>query len=119
MENINEDFELYAQLCNATDDDWEAAKLVKLAQEKQNDWFGLWVSEMVRIAKPGAAVIVEQVSVPYCNDIDDWGGVSQDFWRSGVGNYGWDIDPSSIEMEDDKVFAETRYHVFMRKNIQS
>ena len=27
-----------------------------------------WVAEMARIAKPGVPVIIEQVSVPYCDD---------------------------------------------------
>ena len=84
-------------------------------QRRQNDWFGNWVGEMVRIAKPGAAVIVEQVSLPFCSDPNDWGGVPREFWKSGVEKYGWDIDPESIEMETDKVFG-VRYHVFMRKN---
>ena len=94
----------------------ESKKLAEIAQQKQEDWFGLWVSEMVRIAKPGKPVIIEQVSPPYCNDVDDWGGVSRNFWKAGVNNYGWDIDPSSIDIAADKVFGSGRYHVFMRKN---
>jgi len=70
---------------------------------------------MVRIAKPGAPVIVEQVSRPYCTDIDDWGGVPRSFFSTGITTYGWDVDPSSITIEADKVFGH-RYHVFMRRN---
>ena len=95
----------------------EAKKLAEIMQETQNRWFGNWVSEMIRITKPGGAVIVEQVSNPFCDDPDDWGGVSRDFWASAVEIYNWDIDPLSIEMEEDKVFGG-RYHVFMRKNYQ-
>lgn len=72
---------------------------------------------MVRITKPGGAVIVEQVSQPFCEDPDDWGGVARDFWEAAIARYGWDIDPSSLEMETDKVFGE-RYHVFMMKNVR-
>jgi hypothetical protein len=93
----------------------EAKKLAEIAQDRQHDWFGKWVGEMVRIAKPGAAVIVEEVSQPFCDDPDDWGGVTPDFWTSAIDTYGWDIDPHSIEIETDKVFGQ-RYHVFMRKN---
>ena len=64
---------------------------------------------MIRIAKPGAPIIVEQVSYPFCEAQFDWGGVGQDFWAS-VEN----IDPSTIEFEDDRLFRK-RYHVFMRK----
>ena len=39
--------------------------LAEQAQQIQNDWYGKWVGEMIRIAKPGAPIIVEQVSYPY------------------------------------------------------
>jgi hypothetical protein len=116
MNDIDANYRLYEHLCAVKKNAWEAEKLVEIMQERQEDWFGLWVSEMVRIAKPGASVIVEQVSVPYCNDIEDWGGVPREFWKTGVEKYGWDIDPTSIAMQRDQVFKETRYHVFMRKN---
>lgn len=64
---------------------------------------------MIRIAKPGAPVIVEQVSYPFCEAQFDWGGVGQDFWATVE-----DIDPATIEFEDDRLFRK-RYHVFMRK----
>ncbi len=35
-----------------------------LMQQRQDDWFGQWVKEMVRIAKPGASILIEQVSLP-------------------------------------------------------
>jgi hypothetical protein len=41
------------------------SKMAAKAQQRQNDWYGKWVGEMVRIAKPGAPIIVEQVSYPY------------------------------------------------------
>jgi hypothetical protein len=90
-------------------------------QRRQEDWFAKWVSEMIRIAKPGAPVIVEQVSYPYCDSfyIDDWGGVAKDFWKSAVQRYQWDINVDSIEIENDSLMTASRYHVFMRKNNQS
>jgi hypothetical protein len=88
-----------------------------LAQQAQKDWYGAWVGEMARIAKPGKPVIVEQVSPPYCMAFFDWGGVAKDFWYYAAkeNTYNWDIDPESIVVEDDTIFL-ARYHVFMRKN---
>lgn len=60
-------------------------------------------------------MIVEQVSQPYCEEYDDWGGVNQEWWSRAVRHYGWDIDPKSIEFQKDTIF-KNRYHVFMRKN---
>lgn len=87
-------------------------------QRRQEDWFGAWVDEMIRIAKPGAPVIVEQVSHPYCEALFDGGGVSQDFWRVAVDRYDWDVDIDSIAFENDVIVNE-RYHVFMRKNVHN
>ena len=44
--------------------------LAEQAQQLQNDWYGKWVGEMIRIAKPGAPIIVEQVSYPYVRHIN-------------------------------------------------
>ena len=38
--------------------------LAEQSQQLQNDWYGSWVGEMIRIAKPGVPIIVEQVSYP-------------------------------------------------------
>jgi len=71
---------------------------------------------MIRIAKPGAPVIIEQVSYPFCKAKFDWGGVNQKFWTDyAIEQYGWDVDRNSMEFEDDRLFRK-RYHVFMRKN---
>lgn len=113
-QGLKEDFDRYEKLCEEAT--WQDKTLNEIAQQRQNDWFGVWVGEMVRIAKPGAPVIVEQVSYPLCEAFFDWGGVSQEFWTNyAVQRYGWDINPSSIEFEDDRLFRK-RYHVFMRKN---
>jgi hypothetical protein len=105
----------YVDLCKI-DKSWEGQKLVEAGQEKQESWYGYWVAEMSRIAKPGRPVIVEQVSYPYCEALFDWGGVSQNFWHESAksNKYGWNIDPDSIEMMNDTIYRR-RYHVFMRK----
>ena len=95
--------------------DWRNVALHRIAQARQEQWFGQWVSELVRIAKRGSPVIVEQVSPPFCEAMHDWGGVSRSFWKEAIDRYGWDVDPSSLEFGDDHAFS-TRYHVFMRKN---
>lgn len=100
--------------------DWKSAALDRLAQERQNAWYGRWVSELVRVAKAGAPVVVEQVSDPYCGDaqhVDEWGGgVPHAFWQEGIARYGWDVDPESLDFEADALFPDQhRYHVFMRK----
>lgn len=97
--------------------DWMGNYLWELSIQRQRDWYGKWVGEMARIAKPGAPVIVEQVSMPYCMYMSDWGGVAKEFWYDAAreNNYGWNIDPDSIEMMDDTIHT-LRYHVFMLKN---
>ena len=72
-----------------------------------------WVVEMVRIAKPGAPVIVESVSLPLCQAPWDWGGVSRDFWKGQV--HAWpQVDPDSLEFGVDNMYPG-RYHVYFRK----
>jgi hypothetical protein len=101
------------ELCPAKVPDKEA--LVANMQAIQEDWYNAWVQEMIRIAKPGAPVMVEQVSYPLCVETSDWGGVPRDFWTTGADVLGWEIDPQSIVFADDTVQTQDRYHVFMRK----
>mmetsp|Transcript_10952 Transcript_10952/g.15670 ORF Transcript_10952/g.15670 Transcript_10952/m.15670 type:complete len:357 (-) Transcript_10952:50-1120(-) len=112
--DVDENYSKYEHLCEMKNDT-VSQKVVELAQEKQNTFYGKWVAEMVRIAKPGAAIIIEQVSFPYCEEYWDWGGVNTEWWLPAIDMYGWDIDPNSIEMETDTIFKH-RYHVFLRKN---
>ena len=108
----------YTELCRAeARQEMADAALSKIAQQRQNDWYGDWVAEMARIAKPGVPVIVEQVSPTFCDNFLDWGGVKKEWWYDMATNntYGWNVDPTSIVMEDDTVFND-RYHVFMLKN---
>ena len=119
----HEIYTAYADLCGRLDEDTEEearekVRMSQLAQERQEEWYRDWVAEMIRIAKPGAPVIIEQVSFPKCQNFLDWGGVDYSFWKAGMEKHGWDIDPNSLEFEHENVFG-SRYHVFMRKNSQT
>jgi hypothetical protein len=111
---IDDNYNRLTKICRAKGDP-EQVKLAVKAQGSQDDWYGQWVGEMIRIAKPGAPVIVEQVSYPFCQAHFDWGGVDQDFWGPAIKRYQWDVDPDSIVFEKDTIFRK-RYHVFMKKN---
>jgi hypothetical protein len=116
-----DDWVKYDQLCeslvNQHQKDWMGQIIWEKAVKKQHDWYGTWVAEMARIAKPGAPVIVEEVSLSYCTNQHDWGGVDETFWsRAAADNsYSWNIDPESIEIVQDTLHKK-RYHVFMLKN---
>jgi hypothetical protein len=108
-------FRKYDELCEAKSDDWRSMKLNEIAQKRQEDWFAGWVKEMVRIAKPGAPVIVENIAPPYRKARHDGGGVDREFWYSAIERYGLDTDPSSIVFMQS-VHNKNRYHMAMRKN---
>jgi hypothetical protein len=117
--DIDEDEDLYGrytEYCEAKakdgDDDLHAR--AQRAQHYQEKWYASWASEMIRIAKPGAKIIVEQVSYPLCEALYDWGGVSQHFWKRAADNYAWQVDPNTFEYQDDTIFRH-RYHLMMRK----
>jgi hypothetical protein len=103
----------YKGLCK--NKDLKSARLVELAQSKQDDHVGQWIKEMIRIAKPGRPVIAEMISPHFCDDNDLMGLVPKSFWKSAVDKYAWDIDPGSILIEANKLIG-SRYNVFMRKN---
>jgi hypothetical protein len=63
----------YTELCEANDNDWRSVTLRETAQRTQEDFYAAWVGEMVRLAKPGRPVLVEHVSLPKCDQPDDWG----------------------------------------------
>ena len=110
-----EDDDKWTQICDGADQqNWMAEELRVIGVLNQEDWFGKWVAEMARIAKPGAPVIAEEVSQPTCDAPEDWDGVSKSFWYEAAkkNTYDWNIDPDSIEMMDH---TGTRYNVFMRK----
>jgi hypothetical protein len=106
----------YKSLCKDKELNSESARLLELAQAKQDDHVGQWIKEMIRIAKPGKAVIAETISPHVCEPNNGLMGlVPRSFWKSAVDKYGWDIDPESIIIETWKLI-DSRYNVFMRKN---
>lgn len=89
-------------MCDSNDaDDREKTELM---QKVQNDWYNEWIVEMIRNAKPGAIIAVDEVSQPLCAEQRDWGGVNQYYWKTGKDRYGWDIDPISITLANDNIF---------------
>jgi hypothetical protein len=109
-------------LCEDKDSNWQTTKLNEMAQLKSEDWYALWVGEMIRIAKPGAPVIVEQVQEPFCKppktSYPGEGGVAKSWWLDATVKYGWDINLASLDMEVDPIGdgENIRYNVFMQKN---
>jgi SAM-dependent methyltransferase len=83
-------------------------------QRKQEDWFAKWVTEMVRITKPGGTIIFESVTLPFCDSEELGAGVSRLFWINGVHIYRWPVDTSTLAFEEDTIF-QGRYHVSVRK----
>ena len=106
---------------------------VKEAQILQNEWYKGWINEMIRIAKYGAPIIVEQVSQPYCNHQTDFGGISNNpndstygyIWNVNDDNIGssWSYANQYVDKEFGFVFGNDtllnpqyeRYHVAFRK----
>jgi hypothetical protein len=84
------------------------------------DWFAAWTGEMIRIAKPGAAIILESIAYPRCQ-VGDWGGVEKEWWVLAVTKYGWQIDMDrgieTMAFNPDKQFDKLfrRYNVKMIK----
>ena len=58
----DENFAQYQALCEKKDNN--STRLRRQAQNRQNRWYADWFQEMVRVAKPGAPIIAEQVSYP-------------------------------------------------------
>ena len=97
-----------------TDTTPKGKKLKELAQRAEEDWYASWVSELVRIAKPGAVVAVEEVSEPICKQARDWGGVAKEWWIDAIEIYGWDVDPDSVVVETVPS-NNKRYNIAMRR----
>lgn len=108
----------FEDLCdNDKNLDWARKKLRKLDQSAQEDWYAAWVKELVRITKRGKPIVIEEISLPMCEDEYDWGGVKREWWKEAAIKYKWDIDVESIYMEGLKKSKEdSRYNLFMRKN---
>ena len=105
----------WGDLCT---DDGSLTRKGALDQAAVEDWYSKWVVELVRIAKPGKAIIIEQVSWPTCKDDGDWGGVTQYWWKRAIHKYNWDVDPHSLIFRDFNPHSKTkkkRYNVYMEK----
>jgi hypothetical protein len=112
----NESLRRHRNLCRAPEDsDWRSRTLLKVAMGRLDAWHRAWVGEMIRIAKPGKAVIVEQVRDGQCRGyLSSFTGISQEWWPSAIERFGWDVDVDSLRFQADTLF-HNRYHVFMRK----
>ena len=128
----------YVHLCNVaentngkySDDQVQEARTnVRKMTTIQEEWFAKWIKEMIRIAKPGSPIFVEEVPFAKCNATNDNGGVNYDFWYKSsswnnddveVGHQRRDVmvDPTSIRfmpiLEKDGS-PVTRYNVALRK----
>lgn len=89
----------------------ENATLRDQAQAAQDAWYTQWVHELVRIAKPGASILMEQVSHPLCEALFDWGGVSPDLFATQIQG----VRPK-IVYANDTLFTR-RYHVHLIKRM--
>ena len=107
----------YENLCTLTDDgDWHMRELSKLAQKKQEEWFSSWISELIRITKPGGTIIIEDIGKPYCMDQQDWGGVERTWWLEAKDLYDWNIVEDSISIVNSmEGMPQGRYHVSTKK----
>jgi hypothetical protein len=95
--------------------------LTQKEQEKQNKWHANWVTELIRIVKPGKLLAIENGAESLCTNPDDWGGVDKSWWAGAIELHGWDVDPDSLIIRDEKIipgghWGDTRYHVALRKN---
>jgi len=98
----------------------EKKDLMRQAQLKQEDWYSSWVTEMIRITKPGKIISIESVSLSQCEALFDWGGVSTSWWKEvAVERYGWDVESDSITIYKTKNINSGRYQVTMRKNLET
>jgi hypothetical protein len=61
--STKENFATYGEQCRVTSAGDTRSK-AREAQRIQEDWYAKWVEEMIRLAQPGAPIIVEQVSYP-------------------------------------------------------
>ena len=106
-------YDYYEQICEGRV--YEHKKLRKKWRRKQEAWYEQWVGEMIRIAKPGVPIILEQVSVDFCDNREDWDGVSRSYWERQVEQWGTVEDLQMETNEND----ELRYNVFMRKKMET
>ena len=91
-----------------------ARDLLELAQQKQNEWFDHWISEMVRLAKPGGAIVIEDLSMEFCKMPTDYGGVPKKFFEQHSEK--WGTHSLKYGKRDPTYSKSKRYHIVMIKN---
>mmetsp|Transcript_8033 Transcript_8033/g.10213 ORF Transcript_8033/g.10213 Transcript_8033/m.10213 type:complete len:390 (-) Transcript_8033:97-1266(-) len=117
--NLEEELGREVEWGDLCEDIGESTENGKRDQAAVEEWYAMWVTELVRIAKPGKVVAIEQVSLPTCDEKYDWGGVARGWWNRAVMKYDWDINMFSIAMTDVYTDPENkknrRYNVYMEK----
>ena len=93
------------------------AAMAAREQKIQEDWFASWILELIRIAKPGAYVLIETTDSPICSENQfTWGGVDKSWFTSAVMTYDFDVDIDSFVFADEK---PPRYNTMFRKKTNS
>ena len=121
MENDNDDESLsLLQSSNVETTCAQTTRADKL-QTRTEQIYKQWVSEMIRVAKPGARIVVENVSPPLCsadweeqNNSNQAGGVSPEWWHTAIQNDDFSIDETSLSFVNSQLFVKD-YHVAMTK----
>lgn len=88
--------------------------LTEQMQFKQEEWHAAWVTELIRITKPGHYIIIEDVGWPGCSELADWAGVDTYWWHRAIAEYQWDVIPESLAIAE-KPWYRDRYNVRLRK----
>ena len=106
----------YQAMCTSEEKDWQGHLLKDLAQRNQEAWFVTWVKDMARVVRPGGLIVIENISGPYCEHVQDGGGVAKEWWTTILQELEdeWDIDPATLTLGDDHL-RESRYRGIMRR----
>ncbi len=109
-------FTKYQNICTSEEHDWQGIPLKDVAQETQEAWFASWLGDMARVVKPGGLLVLENLAVPFCENLKDEGGVPRDWWATVAQSHQeeWTIDHTTITLGNDDL-RNWRYHVVMRK----
>ncbi|KAL7564950.1 hypothetical protein ACA910_010344 [Epithemia clementina (nom. ined.)] len=112
LEQVSE--ELLQALCESEDP--KDVALANQMQKEQEEWHAKWVTELIRITKPGQFVIIEDVGYPACTLETEWGGVDTEWWYDAIEQYQWDAQVVDILEEDPFTWYINRYNVVLQKN---
>ena len=95
--NLNWTSKEYDNYCHSDKEEYK--NLMRQEQGIQEDWHASWAGEMIRIAKPGATIVVETGGRSRCRD-GGWGGVDTHWWAQAISKYKWDVDATTMEWMD-------------------